>query len=51
MNLDITFCNYKKCKNKECERNQSNYNFSLYAYHPISISNFEKCEFWEEAKQ
>ena len=57
MNLDITFCSNLNCKNMECERNQNNLIkhslIKLYKYgeielkHPISMANFEKCEFWE----
>lgn len=45
---DITFCSNKKCKNKECERNQNNYNFIMAGTHPISIADFKKCEYWKK---
>lgn len=53
MNLDITFCSNLKCENLSCERNQNNL-IKLCKYgeielnHPISIANFEKCEYWEK---
>jgi hypothetical protein len=45
---DISFCSKKECKNRECLRNQKNYNFKMAGNHPISISNFSKCEHWKE---
>lgn len=47
---DITFCSNKKCKNKECERNQNNYNFMLAGNYPISICDFKKCYDWKESE-
>ena len=35
---DISFCSNKKCENRECKRNQNNYNFMLAGNHPISIT-------------
>ncbi len=46
MNYDITFCNKKNCKNKECKRNQANIkdtNMSIW------ISEFKECKSWEES--
>ena len=50
MNLDITFCANKKCKDKECLRNQNNYDLSpaKIGNRPISIALFTECEHWEE---
>lgn len=45
---DKTFCSKTDCKNLKCDRNQNNYNFALAGNRPISISNFIKCEYWEE---
>ena len=45
---DISFCSNKKCENRECKRNQNNYNFMLAGNHPISIMDFKKCEHWKE---
>lgn len=45
---DISFCSNKKCENKECGRNQNNYNFMLTGNRPISIMEFKECEYWEE---
>lgn len=47
---DISFCSNKKCKNKECERNQNNYNFMLAGNRPISIMKFKECEYWKECE-
>lgn len=48
INLDISYCSKTNCKNKKCERNQSNLNPILVGNHPISIMNFEKCEVWKD---
>jgi hypothetical protein len=48
MNLDMTFCAKSDCKDKECLRNQNNYDFTGRENHPISISLFEHCEHWKE---
>jgi len=48
MNLDITFCSRLNCKNKECIRNQWQLIELADETHPISMANFENCEFWEE---
>ena len=45
---DISFCSNKKCENRECKRNQNNYNFMLAENHPISIMDFKKCEHWKK---
>ena len=45
---DISFCSNKKCENRECKRNQNNYNFMLAGNYPISIMDFKKCEHWKE---
>lgn len=45
---DITFCAKRDCKDKECLRNQNNYDFSNLGNKPISISLFEECEHWKE---
>lgn len=53
-NLDITFCSKTNCKNKECKRNQ-NHLWGIVElvrlYHPISIADFKKCDFWEEENE
>ena len=45
---DITFCSKIECKHLECKRNQNNYNFMMAGNRPISIAEFNKCEYWEE---
>ena len=45
MNYDITFCSKRNCKNKECLRNQNNYN--LTENRLICISMFTECEHWK----
>ena len=47
-NLDITFCSKRNCTNKECLRNQNNYDLSNIGNKPISISLFEECDHWKE---
>ena len=49
--LDITYCSKINCKNKKCERNQSNLDIEKVGNHPISIMNFEKCEVWKDEKK
>ena len=41
---DRTFCSKTDCKDKECRRNQNNYDFSNDIY--ISIAEFKECEKW-----
>ena len=48
MNYDITFCSKTDCKNKECRRNQNNYQFSHMGNVYISIAEFKECEHWKE---
>lgn len=52
MNLDITFCSNKKCKNTDCDRNQNNYDLNyVFIKKPyVSIADFKKCEYWEGDK-
>ena len=48
MNYDITFCSKKNCKNSKCERNQKNIpELEDEAMH-IWVSDFKKCDYWEE---
>lgn len=45
MSYDITFCSYKGCKEKNCDRHPIRLKGWLY---PVSIADFTKCENWEE---
>lgn len=47
MSYDMTFCSYRKCKNKDCERHQDRLKNWLY---PVSIGDFPKCENWKDGK-
>ena len=48
MDYDITFCSNKDCKNLECERNQNNIPKIEYMTRHIWVSDFKKCECWED---
>ena len=45
MSFDITFCSYKGCKEKNCERHLTRLKGWLY---PVSIADFTKCENWKD---
>ena len=47
MNLDITFCSKKDCKNKECKRNLNSIPIE-YENKFIWQSDFIECEHWKE---
>ena len=48
MNLDITFCAKRNCKNMKCDRNQKIYNWNeVFKIKPVvSVGIFEECEFF-----
>jgi len=48
MNLDITFCSNKNCKNMKCDRNQKHLKELDYKVNHIWCGNFTDCEYWEE---
>ena len=48
MNEDITFCGYKKCPNRKCERHTSN--IKRYDILP-SFAYFDDCEYRKKDKQ
>lgn len=48
MNYDITFCSKKDCKKLKCERNQKNIPDLEYKTREIWVSDFIKCECWED---
>ena len=41
---DITFCYYRKCKNRKCFRHPSNIRIP---YIPHSFAFYKDCEHWE----
>ena len=47
MSEDITFCFYKECKNRKCERHPCH--IKLF-YIPHSFSFFKECEHWKMEK-
>ena len=48
---DRTFCSNTNCKDKKCNRNQNNYDFSrIQGEVYLSIAEFKECEKFEGSK-